>query len=236
MGSCDYDNNDLFNGSNNQNPNSSGEANFTSSAPIQNNPNAEFTDFTHGNLAYDNLNQQGSFSGYSVVPNSVIQMGINNQNLNLVSHPNGQTNYTDSASIQNNQNVEFTNFTHGNLIYNNFNQQGTFNSNSDDQNDMIQMGASNNQNLNLVLHPNGQQTKFTDSTLIQTTGDDNLYEIVRSINFTHGSLVQDNFIQQSSNNNNSAGQNSMILTGVNNNNDNNMSTTYQKNMYIRLDF
>ncbi|CAJ0650892.1 14355_t:CDS:1 [Entrophospora sp. SA101] len=125
-----YDNNDLVNGSNNQNPNlvlySNGETNFTISAPIQNNQNAEFTDFTHGNLAHDNLNQQGSFNSDYVGPNSMIQIGVNNQNFNLVSHPNGQTNFTGSASIQNNQNIDFTNFTHGNLVYNNFNQQGTF--------------------------------------------------------------------------------------------------------------
>ncbi|CAH1763825.1 2348_t:CDS:2 [Entrophospora sp. SA101] len=44
------------------------ETNFTGSALIQNNQNAKFTDFTHGNLAHDNLNQQGSFNGDSVGP------------------------------------------------------------------------------------------------------------------------------------------------------------------------
>nr|CAG8652860.1 11018_t:CDS:1 [Entrophospora candida] len=160
-----YDNNDLINGTNNQDPNlvlhSNGETNFAGSAPIQNNQDAEFTDFTHGKLAHDNLNQQDSFSSYSVSPNSVIQMGINNQNLNLVSHPNGQTNFTGSASIQNNRNVEFTNFTHGNLVYNNFNQQGTFNSNSDGQNSMILTGANNNNNNNVSTDYRGFQITNT---------------------------------------------------------------------------
>nr|CAG8653567.1 6710_t:CDS:1 [Entrophospora candida] len=151
------------NGSDNQDPNlvlhSNGETNFTGSVPIQNNQNAELTDFTHGNLAHDNLNQQGTFNSDSVGPNSMIR--VNNQNFNLVSHPNGQTNFTGSASIQNNQNVEFTNFTHGNLVYNNFNQQGTFNSNSDGQNSMILTGANNNNNNNVSTDYRGFQITNT---------------------------------------------------------------------------
>ncbi|CAJ0633385.1 3589_t:CDS:2 [Entrophospora sp. SA101] len=64
----------------------------------------------------------------------MIRMDANNQNLNLVPHPNGQTNFTGLASIQNNQNVDFTDFTHGSFVYNNFNQQDTFNNNSVGQN------------------------------------------------------------------------------------------------------
>ncbi|CAJ0846918.1 4579_t:CDS:2, partial [Entrophospora sp. SA101] len=151
-----YDNNDLVNGSNNQNPNlvlySNGETNFTISAPIQNNQNAEFTDFTHGNLAHDNLNQQGSFNSDYVGPNSMIQIGVNNQNFNLVSHPNGQTNFTGSASIQNNQNIDFTNFTHGNLAL--------FDSNSDGQNSMI-LTVANNNNNNMSTAYQGSQISNT---------------------------------------------------------------------------
>ncbi|CAJ0626943.1 5433_t:CDS:1 [Entrophospora sp. SA101] len=160
-----YDNNDLINGTNNQGPNrvlhSNGETNFTGSAPIQNNQNAEFADFTHGNLAHDNLNQQNTFNSNSVGPNSMVQIGVNNQNFNLVSHPNGQTNFTGSASIQNNQNVEFTDFIHESFVYNNFNQQDTFNNISVGQNSMILTDANNNNYNNVSTAYQGSQITNT---------------------------------------------------------------------------
>ncbi|CAJ0626963.1 5449_t:CDS:2 [Entrophospora sp. SA101] len=138
-----YDNNDLINGTNNQGPNrvlhSNGETNFTGSAPIQNNQNA------------DN----------SVGPNSMVQIGVNNQNFNLVSHPNGQTNFTGSASIQNNQNVEFTDFIHESFVYNNFNQQDTFNNISVGQNSMILTDANNNNYNNVSTAYQGSQITNT---------------------------------------------------------------------------
>ncbi|CAH1768745.1 14159_t:CDS:2, partial [Entrophospora sp. SA101] len=127
-----YDNNDLVNGSNNQNPNlvlySNGETNFTISAPIQNNQNAEFTDFTHGNLAHDNLNQQGSFNSDYVGPNSMIQIGVNNQNFNLFT----------TISIN----------------------KALFDSNSDGQNSMI-LTVANNNNNNMSTAYQGSQISNT---------------------------------------------------------------------------
>src|SRR5687768_2507594 len=76
-------------------------------------------------------------------------MGGNNQDLNLVLHPNGQTNFTGSVPIQNNHNnnVEFTDFTHGNLVHDKLNQRATFNNNSVGQNSMIPTGVNTNNNM-----------------------------------------------------------------------------------------
>nr|CAG8458292.1 7402_t:CDS:2 [Entrophospora candida] len=106
-----YDNNDLVNGSNNPDPNlvlhSNGETNFTGSSPIQNNQNAEFTDFTHGNLAHDNLNQQGTFNSDSVGPNSTVQIVYNNFNQQgtFNSNSDGQNSMILTGANNNNNNV-----------------------------------------------------------------------------------------------------------------------------------